>query len=130
MSRKRALLLSLAACLLFLCVSLARTLRLPAEGEVAAAARPVSEAELLTGRDEPGRLPTELLPGQKVDLNSASLEELSLLPGIGQVLSQAILDYRAANGPFESPEELLQVPGIGPVRYEALANLITIGDKP
>lgn len=130
MRRKTVLVLSLFACALFLGYTLLWALRFPAEGELSVEARPAESAALLTGRDDPDTLPGELLPGQTVNINTASVEELRLLPGIGDVLAQAIVDYRQANGPFGSTEALTEVPGIGSGRFEALEGKITIGDKP
>ena len=62
-----------------------------------------------------------------VDINSAGLDELCALPGIGQTLARRILDHRDANGPFERPEELMNVEGIGAGKLESLLDYITTG---
>lgn len=54
-----------------------------------------------------------------VDLNSAGLEELCSLPGVGEKKAQAILDYREEHGPFSGIEELDQVDGISTKSIEA-----------
>jgi competence protein ComEA len=65
-------------------------------------------------------------PGAKVHLNSATLEQLDTLPGVGPVTAQQILDYRTANGAFSSVDELDAVPGIGPARLEQLRPLVDL----
>jgi len=62
----------------------------------------------------------------KVNINSASAVELEALPGIGEVIAQEILDYRTANGPFASVDDLLDVSGIGEVTLENIRDLVTV----
>ena len=66
------------------------------------------------------------LPGGRVHLNSATLEELDTLPGVGPVTAQKILDYRTKKGAFSSVDELDAVPGIGPARLEQLRDLVDL----
>ncbi len=65
-------------------------------------------------------------PAQKVHLNSASLDELDTLPGVGPVTAQEILDYRTEHGAFQSVDELDAVPGIGPTRLAELTPLVDL----
>ena len=79
---------------------------------------------------------TRVLPGETgefsflVNINTASAQELAMLPGIGEVFAQNITAYREANGNFLTPEELLNVEGIGPSRLEAILDYITVGGTP
>jgi competence protein ComEA len=61
-----------------------------------------------------------------VHLNSATLEQLDELPGVGPVTAQQILDYRSAHGAFQSVDELDAVPGIGPARLAQLRPLVDL----
>jgi competence protein ComEA len=64
-------------------------------------------------------------PSAPVDLNSATVEQLDALPGIGPVTAQKIVDYRTEHGPFTSVDDLDAIPGIGPARIENLRGLVT-----
>jgi competence protein ComEA len=59
-----------------------------------------------------------------VHLNSATLEQLDALPGVGPVTAQKILDYRQQHGAFGSVDELDAIVGIGPARLEQLRGLV------
>ena len=61
-----------------------------------------------------------------VNINTASIEELDSLPGIGSSKAQNIIDYRNINGKFGSIEEILNVNGIGTAIYEQIKTYITV----
>ncbi len=63
-----------------------------------------------------------------ININTASLEELDTLPGIGPTIAQRIIDYRTANGPFATIEDILNVSGIGSATFAEIEDLITVGD--
>jgi competence protein ComEA len=97
-------------------------------------ARRLSDGEqLLVGVAPPPGQPVDgAAPGapsgtsQKVDLNTATLEQLDVLPGVGPVTAQRILDWRATHGRFTSVSQLREVTGIGPARLARLKDLVRV----
>jgi competence protein ComEA len=65
-------------------------------------------------------------PAGPISLNSATLEQLETLPGVGPVLAQNIIDWRTERGSFASIDELAQVPGIGDAKFASLRSLVTL----
>ena len=98
-------------------------------GEREILALPARSEAILTGGNDPEQLPLELLPGELIDINSATAEELTVLPGIGEHLAEAIVSYRSENGAFESLEQLMEVPGIGEGRFAAIEDKICLGEN-
>ena len=64
-------------------------------------------------------------PSAPLDLNTATLEQLDTLPGVGEVTANRIITYRSAH-PFTTVDELLEVPGIGQRRFDQLKDLVTV----
>lgn len=79
-------------------------------------------SQLTTGTGHPAR------EGQ-ININTASEEELDLLPGIGPVKAAAIVAWRTENGGFRYPEELILVHGIGEGTLAKLLDMITTGGE-
>lgn len=64
--------------------------------------------------------------GGLVNLNTATIEQLDSLPGIGPSTAQKIIDYRTEHGGFRSVDELMEVSGIGPAKFEELKARVTV----
>lgn len=87
-----------------------------------------------TAAPDPGTSSTETPPATSstpapttlVNLNTATLEQLDTLPGVGPVTGQAILDWRTDNGQFTTVEELIEIDGIGEVTLAELRDLVTV----
>ena len=87
-----------------------------------AAAPAAVETELTAPMEEVRPDPSPL------NVNTASREELTALPGIGEELAGRIAAYREEHGPFEAVEDLMNVPGIGQGKLAALEGLVTVED--
>ena len=77
-------------------------------------------------RPESGPTAGTTAPAGPVDLNTATVEQLDGLPGVGPVTAAAIVAWRSANGRFASIDQLAEVDGIGPVRLEKLRPLVRV----
>ena len=73
-----------------------------------------------------GEEPAQGEAAAKININRASVEELTTLPGIGTVRAERIVAYREKNGYFSDPSEIMDVSGIGESIYESIADLITV----
>jgi competence protein ComEA len=66
----------------------------------------------------------------KININTASAEELQALPRVGEKVAQRIVEYREANGKFKAIEDIMKVQGIGEKTFLQLKDLITVGEVP
>jgi competence protein ComEA len=93
-------------------------------------AAPISDgSQIVVPRRAPPASPGEAPAAEgsaagPVHLNTASVEELDALPGVGPVTAQKIVDYREQRGAFSSVDDLDAIPGIGPARLEQLRELV------
>ena len=101
-----------------------------AQSTVEPSAAPASSPSPTAEPEDPGSGDAEssgkVQPGEKINLNTATTEELQRLPGIGPARAQAIVANREANGPFRIPEDLTRVDGIGEGILQGLIDYVTV----
>jgi competence protein ComEA len=87
------------------------------------------EEQIVVPRTEATAVPSTpaLVPGELIDINTAGVEALDLLPGIGEAYSRRIVDSRRLEGPYASVDELLQRNVLPQAVFEAIRDLITVG---
>lgn len=100
------------------------TTRPTVTGSHPASSQPTQAAEQIT----PTHSDKQTVMGRKMNINTATAEELDALPGIGPVIAQRIVDYRRANGTFKDVSELIYVSGVGEKKLDAIIELITVED--
>jgi competence protein ComEA len=69
-------------------------------------------------------------PEGKVNINSASVQQLTALPGVGEKLAARIVEYRQKSGGFKSVQELMNVKGVGEKSFARLQPYLTAGEAP
>ncbi len=90
------------ACVLVLCLGLA-----------------ISSASVLAQKSGPAAT-------EKVNLNSATAEQLQSLPGIGPAIAKSIIDYRTKVGKFNRIEEIINVKGIGEKKFQKIKDRLVV----
>jgi competence protein ComEA len=93
-----------------------------------AAGLAIAMAALLTAG--PALAAAKPAPTAKVNLNTATVEQLTTLPGVGPQLAARIIEYREKSGRFNSPQELMNVRGIGEKNFQKIEAWLTVGEAP
>ena len=91
------------------------------------AAEEVSPEEAESGEEH---WPDSLLPGERIDVNTADVYDLQRLPGIGEKRALDIIAWREDHGPFQSLDELTDISGIGPAILEGLRDYAAAEPSP
>jgi competence protein ComEA len=98
----------------------------PVKGQPAVLGSSVSSGSAAPGPPSSPSRPAKGAPTALIDLNTATVEQLDTLPGVGPVRAAAIVAWRNANGKFTSVDQLGEVDGIGPGRLEKLRPLVRV----
>ncbi|MFI0423898.1 helix-hairpin-helix domain-containing protein [Spongiactinospora sp. 9N601] len=108
-------------------INLARRL---VDGEqIAVGGPPVAQAHAqvpASASDAPGSPGAPGPPGALIDLNTATVEQLDVLPGVGEVLARRIVDYRTTNGGFRTVDQLQEVSGIGDSKFADIKDKVRV----
>jgi competence protein ComEA len=87
-------------------------------------------SERATNTNARGRSADRIAPNPEsrpcVNLNTAPAEELTRLPGIGEVIAKRVIDYRERNGRFRRPEEIIIIQGISEKKYRSIAGMVCV----
>lgn len=94
-------------------------LHVPREGERVSAAAGDGAGDAAGGG-------ADSIPAAPVNLNTAGVEELDALPGVGEATARAIIEDRERNGPFSTPEDLMRVSGIGEKKFAKLEAMVCV----
>ena len=125
--------LALTACFFLLCFAtlLFQTSKESVSGKGYELSRETSGTDTLTIQEKLWKVLGKEAPAVsregRIDINTATAEELDALPGIGEVLAARIVRYRTYNGPFSDPTQICDVTGIGEGLYAGFADLIYAG---
>lgn len=128
LSGRKAICIVLVLCALYLAGLFVSSLFFVKEGGIRVSSRWIPISKTLQGNDDPDSPYLEFLPGQVMDINSATEQQLGLLPGVGEKLAEDIVEYRDERGGFSSKDELKEIEGIGDGKFAALQDIISIGE--
>lgn len=124
-SRYEKIALAATAVFVLFCAAAVLVLQIPSQPYRISAA----PAQIQTTGVQQDGTPDSLLPGEKINLNTAPAEDLERLPGIGEQRAQDIVDWREEFGAFESLEDITKVPGIGAGTFSGMKDYITIDEE-
>jgi comEA protein len=89
----------------------------------------VNDSLLKVSENSGSPVPDGMMPGKKIDINTAYSADLELLPGIGKVMAERIIEYRELNDGFTRIEDIMNVKGIGEKKFNRIKDYITVESK-
>ncbi len=117
---------ALAACFLLICSVYFYTQRSVDEPYRVELSRQPGQSQAVPDPSAPEDWPDSLLPGERINVNTAPAGDLTRLPNIGEKRAADIVEWRETHGPFQSVDDLTEVPGIGEKTLERLREYITV----
>ncbi|KWZ75112.1 comEA protein [Alloscardovia omnicolens] len=76
--------------------------------------------------EQPAEQQTQAAPDPRININTASVDQLQNIPGVGPVTAQKILDYRSSHGSFASVDDLMEISGIGAKTLEKMRSHVRV----
>ena len=81
---------------------------------------------IVSAQEEKEMMDSKEMMMEKVNINTADMDQLMTLPGVGEETAKKIIDYRNSNGELKTLDQLKSIPGIGEKKYEKMKDMLTM----
>jgi len=96
------------------------------EGEEESTGISTSTSKTSSSKSKTSSTPSKVTTGETININTATKAQLMRLPGVGEAIAQRIIDFRNANGDFQTTKDVTKVSGIGTKKYEDMKDNIVV----